>query len=467
MSNNQIKKDKNNKIFGFKPIFFVTLLCVLGLNIFCIHKYPDKINKFYHPLLTPLFLITMLGITLSYIGSKVPVLNKLGLGFLLCIFIPSYLVFKGWIPRQLAENIDKGFFNKPNQNFGIGINFSQFFITIVIAGSLLSVDRNLLRRSLIKFVPLTIFSVFVCGFAIGGLGYLLNYKCPSIFASRSQGSIWDVIFFVFVPLTNGGTNLGINGFANGIYQEAFKTEASTIRTAILGPLVLARTLSIFIAGLLYIIFDKSKYSGKGKLEKSSTQLDQINQTKTTKNSGIIDFKTIGMGWLIIFALYSIGSMINQLLLGKMDPMVYMIILLLLIKIFNLMSQENQNAVTQSGKFMTENFTSAVLVGLGLTTNFEQLKSTISNPSVLIIVCASLLIATLITFLIAPKLGFYPLETALTSGISSYSIGGAGNVGVMTISHRMNLLPFAMIATRLTGPLVYVIANIAFRSIYMA
>ncbi|MDV3197669.1 MAG: 2-hydroxycarboxylate transporter family protein, partial [Candidatus Phytoplasma australasiaticum] len=204
-----------------------------------------------------------------------------------------------------------------------------------------------------------------------------------------------------------------------------------------------------------------------KLEKSSTQLDQINQTKTTKNSGIIDFKTIGMGWLIIFALYSIGSMINQLLFGKMDPMVYMIILLLLIKIFNLMSQENQNAVTQSGKFMTENFTSAVLVGLGLTTNFEQLKSTISNPSVLITVCASLLIATLITFLIAPKLGFYPLETALTSGISSYSIGGAGNVGVMTISHRMNLLPFAMIATRLTGPLVYVIANIAFRSIYMA
>ncbi|MDV3192342.1 MAG: hypothetical protein Q8853_02815, partial [Candidatus Phytoplasma australasiaticum] len=42
--------------------------------------------------------------------------------------------------------------------------------------------------------------------------------------------------------------------------------------------------------------------------------------------------------------------------------------------------------------MTENFTSAVLVGLGLTTNFEQLKSTISNPSVLIIVCASLLMA---------------------------------------------------------------------------
>ncbi|MDV3205118.1 MAG: 2-hydroxycarboxylate transporter family protein, partial [Sweet potato little leaf phytoplasma] len=42
--------------------------------------------------------------------------------------------------------------------------------------------------------------------------------------------------------------------------------------------------------------------------------------------------------------------------------------------------------------------------------------------------------------------FYPLETALTSGISSYSIGGAGNVGVMTISHRMNLLPFAMILT---------------------
>ncbi|MDO8059965.1 2-hydroxycarboxylate transporter family protein [Candidatus Phytoplasma citri] len=465
MSNNQ-KKESNTKIFGFKPIFFSTLLLILGLNIFCIAHYPDKINKFYHPLLTPLFLITMLGITLSYIGSKVPGLNKLGLGFLLCIFIPSYLVFKGWIPKQLAEYIDKGFFNKPNNDYGIGINFSQFFITIVIAGSLLSVDRQLLKRSLIKFVPLTIFSIFICCITVGGLGYLLNYQCPEIFQKLSKGPILDSIFFVFVPLTNGGTNLGINGFANGIYKEAFQAEASTIRTAILGPLVLARTLSIFIAGLLYIIFDKSKYSGQGQLEKSPSNSNPKDQIKTAKIQEIKDFKTICMGWLIIFALYSVGSMINQLLFGKMDPMVYMIILLLIIKIFDLMSQENQNAVTQSGKFMTENFTSAVLVGLGLTTNFQQLKETVLNPSILIIVYASLLIAALITFFMAPKLGFYPLETALTSGISSYSIGGAGNVGVMTISHRMNLLPFAMIATRLTGPLVYVIANLAFRSIYM-
>ncbi|MDO8167955.1 2-hydroxycarboxylate transporter family protein [Candidatus Phytoplasma melaleucae] len=460
-SNNNRKKIK---VFGFHPLAFLSLCGILFFNIYCLREWPSKSQNLYHPMLTPLFLIMVLGFGLNFIGSQIPILNKLGLGFLLCIFIPSYLVYKGWIPFQLANNFDKGFFNKADSKYGVGMNFSQFFITIVISGSLLSVDKNLLKRSLFKFIPLTILAVCTCFLVIGFLGALLQYKCPGIFQNRSQGSFLDSIFFIGVPLTNGGTNLGINGFANGLYKEAFPTSSpSDIRSFILAPLILARILSIFLAGLLYVFFDKTKLSGKGSLEKNNA-INSTNKQQQQKYS--TENKKIGMGLTIIFALYALGSMINQLLYGKMDAMVYVILILLIIKIFDLFSSEYQNCVEQAGKFMTENFTSAILVGLGLTTNFNQLQKIMTDKNILLIVMFSLLTAITITFLLSRKLGFYPLETALTSGICSHSIGGTGNVGVMAISHRLSLLPFAMIATRIVGPLVYVGASIIFRSIYM-
>ncbi|WP_153368954.1 2-hydroxycarboxylate transporter family protein [Candidatus Phytoplasma sacchari] len=466
---NIFKNFKNTKIFDFKIGFFLIIFIIGILNIFYIHQNPDLIKKIWHPLITPLFIMMLLGITLNFIGKNIPILNKFGLGFLLCIIIPSFMVHKGIINKDIAYYFDKLFFNKTSPNKveeGIGVNFSQFFITIVIAGSILSVEKDLLKRSIFKFIPLTLISIFLTILITGFLGYLLGYKCPEIFLDKSKGSFFDSIFFVSVPLTNGGTNLGINGFANGIYHDFFQKDASAIRTAILAPLVLARVLSIFFASVLFVLFDKTNFSGKGYLEKNKKT--NLNLKKSKKS--ILEYQNIGIGMLVIFAFYSIGNIINSFISNKfptlkLDAMVYVIFLLLIIKIFNLMSEKNQNCVVQTGKFMMINFTAPVLAGLGLTTNFSELISCITNKNILLMVFFSLLLVILITFLLSNFFGFYPLEASLTAGICSHSIGGTGNIGVMAISHRTDLLPFAMIATRIVGPIIFSLASISFGYIY--
>ncbi|RAM57745.1 malate:citrate symporter [Candidatus Phytoplasma oryzae] len=470
----KIKKIQNNKIFGFSLLIFFLFIGIIALNIFYINENPQLIKRLWHPLITPIFIMMILGITLNFIGNNIPLLNKFGLGFLLCILVPSFLVHKGIINKDILHNFDKLFFNKPSVKSvkdGIGINFSQFFITIVISGSILSIDKELLKRSIFKFIPLTLISIFLSILITSFFGYLLNYQCPAIFMDKSKGSFWDSIFFVLVPLTNGGTNLGINGFANGIYCNVFQKESADIRTAILAPLILARVLSIFVAGILYVLFDKTKFSGQGQLEinQKPQSFKKSFKKEDVDKKNILDYQNIGMGLLIIFALYSIGNMLNVFISEntfiELDAMVYVILMLLVIKIFSLLSEKNQNYVSQAGKFMMINFTAPVLAGLGLTTDFSELIKCITDKNILFMVVLSITLVVSITFVLASYFGFYSLESALTAGICSHSIGGTGNIGVMAISNRLDLLPFAMIATRVVGPIIFSIAAVTFSLIY--
>ncbi|QTX03165.1 malate/citrate symporter [Candidatus Phytoplasma luffae] len=463
----KIKKDYY--IFGIHPLLFLGLLLIGSAHIVLINYHPGDIKKLWHPILTPLFLMMILGFGLNFIGQSVPYLNKLGLGFLLCILVPSYLVHRGIINKTVADNFKKSFFAKPDTNdtsLGLGVNFSQFFITLVIAGSILSVDRNLLRRSLSRFIPLTLITVTSAILLTGTIGWALGYKCHKSLQYKSKGSFLDSIFFVCFPLTNGGTNLGINGWAYGKMGTIFqKIPSDTIRSIIIAPLVFARSLSIFLAGILFVIFNKTKFSGKGLLEKN-----QIKNSQLSKNKIQLNYKNIGIGMILIMGLYSVGEMINFGMTKinknlKLDAMVYVILFLVLIKIFNLISDENQNYMSQTGKYISTNFTIPVLAGLGLTTKFSVLKEVAMDYKVVIMVLTSLLSTVIITFLLAKYFKFNAFEASLTAGISSHSIGGTGNIGVMEITKRSDLLPFAMISTRVVGPIIYTVSSILIGFVY--
>ncbi|MBP3059302.1 malate:citrate symporter [Texas Phoenix palm phytoplasma] len=430
---------------------------------------PGGINNLWHPLLTPFFIMMCLGMTFNFIGQNTPLLNNLGLGFILCIVVPSYLVHKGYISYWIAEYFDKMFFNKSNTaEQGIGINFSQFFITIVIAGSICGIETSLLKNSIKRFIPLTLLAVLGSFLITGCLGYLLHYRCPGIFGHKSRGPFYDSIFFVAIPLTNGGTNLGINGFSNSLYHNYFKKDSSSIRTAIIAPLILARVLSIFFAAFLNLALDNTELSGRGNLDKSGYGGSGGGRMGS---DSMANFQSIGAGFLMIFTLYSLGNMLNYYIVQqggmrfRLDAMVYVIAVLLLIKLFDILPQEEQSHISQAGNFMTSIFTAPVLAALGLTTNFGELMSCVLDRNILFMVIMSFSTVIISTLFLAKLFNFYPLEAALTAGICSHSIGGTGNIGVMSVSNRINLLPFAMIATRIVGPIVFSLATFSFGYVY--
>ncbi|WP_341266470.1 2-hydroxycarboxylate transporter family protein [Candidatus Phytoplasma fraxini] len=456
-----LNKVKKIKIYNSRFLIFLILFLVLLCNIHFINTSDNPqeiIKKMWHPFSTSLFFIMVSGMGLNFVGNQIPFLNKLGLGFLLCIFVPSYLVYKKIIITPLIHKQLTNFISNSND----GINFPKFVITIVIVGGILNIDYILLKRFILKFVPLALLTVFISYFFTGLLGYLLGYKPPEFIYNKFQNFFIDSIFFISVPLTNGGANLGINGVAD-IYQKFFCLDINIdkMKSILLAPLIIARCFSIVLSGLLYLILDKTKYSGKGKLEKNGNTF-----VKEIKNSTYpLDYKNIGMGLMIILGFYSLGVLINQNISSGLDEMVYVIILSLIAKMCCLIPKKYQNYSVQVGRIMSMHFTVPMMVALGLTIDFEVLKSYITNYQTILLVCASLLISVFISFYLAYLFNFYLLEFALIVGISSYSIGSTGNIGVMSVSKRTELLPLSIISTRLVGALFFIITSFSFCRIY--
>ena len=70
------------------------------------------------------------------------------------------------------------------------------------------------------------------------------------------------------------------------------------------------------------------------------------------------------------------------------------------------------------------------------------------------------VVTLMTvgFFVGRWLGMYPIETAIVNACHSGQ-GGTGDVAILTAANRMQLMPFAQIATRIGGAIVVTITLI--------
>jgi Na+/citrate or Na+/malate symporter len=64
------------------------------------------------------------------------------------------------------------------------------------------------------------------------------------------------------------------------------------------------------------------------------------------------------------------------------------------------------------------------------------------------------------FVVARFIGLYPIDTAIATGCHSGQ-GGTGDVAILTAGNRMQLMPFAQIATRIGGAIMVTLTLIAF------
>ncbi|HFP8406873.1 TPA: 2-hydroxycarboxylate transporter family protein, partial [Enterococcus faecium] len=55
-------------------------------------------------------------------------------------------------------------------------------------------------------------------------------------------------------------------------------------------------------------------------------------------------------------------------------------------------------------------------------------------------------------------GLYPIESTITAGLCNNSMGGTGNVAVLSAANRMELIAFAQMGNRLGGAIVLIISG---------
>ncbi|CAP18291.1 Malate (citrate)/Na+ symporter [Candidatus Phytoplasma mali] len=483
----KLSKYKSN-ILGFNlPVLIIIMLILVFQIYFGFNKNNQNSNiDSWHSLMTSLLVAMTFAGILQFIGSKIPFLKDIGGGSILCILIPSILVslqivnsFINTNQGSIHEFREIIITNFKNFNSDKGFGFSSFFVTSLIVYSFLSMDNNLLKSAFKKFFPLVIISLIsgalitsLFGYCLGLMGYQPIIGIHGV-ATSSYSNFTDTLYYIFVPLSSGGMTAGIMPLRES-YSSVIGCDADKVFGHIVPALLVGGIFSIFAAGIIKKIFINTKYNGNGNLEinnEASLQNEKIPKKQILSKQ--IDYNSITTGFIVIFSFHSLTVLLRTIFKSIIDikyhkflpeSIVFLVLVVIIIKLLNLINEHFMECIKQASKLVTTLFTSALLVILGFTLNIQTALDALTFPFFLTCL-VSVITVSLTAGVIGHFLNFYAVESSITAGLCLNSIGGAGNINILSAANLMELISFAQISTRIGGALIVAFASITYPIFY--
>jgi len=373
------------------------------------------------------------GFTCAEIGKRIPIIRSIGGSAIFATFIPSCLVFYHLLPASLLQPVTAFFKNT---------NFLYLFITAIIVGSILGMDRRVLIKGFLKiFVPLASGSVIAA--MVGTLvGTALGMGTHHTF------------FFTVVPIMAGGVGEGAIPLSMG-YAQILHQSQGDMFAQLLPPVMLGSLIAILLAGLLNYVGKKYPHlTGEGRLQPD--EHDEMDPTQE-EITGHIDVSHIAAAGIMAISLYLLGTLCFNLF-GLPAP-VAMLFIAVVVKLAHGASPKLQEGAFVVYKFFRIAVVYPLLFAVGVAiTPWDKLIAAF-HPANIITIFAT--VATLMAtgFLVGRWLKMYPIETAIINATHSGQ-GGTGDVAILTAANRMMLMPFAQVATRIGGAITVTLVLIA-------
>ncbi|WP_211235948.1 2-hydroxycarboxylate transporter family protein [Roseomonas gilardii] len=387
------------------------------------------------------------GFTCAEIGKRIPLLNRIGGSSLVTIFLPSFLVAHELLPAPMVQAVT---------TFTRSTNFIYLFITAVVVGSILSMDRRVLIGGFLKiFIPLLVGSAV--GLLVGGtVGWIVGI------------GFWRSILYVVVPVMAGGVGEGAIPLSVG-YAEALGADHGQMLGQILPLVFFGNLVAIICAGALNTLGKRRPHlTGNGQLQPVSGKQDRGARSSPATEASTghgsahadttrLDVATIAAGGITGIAIYVLGMLI-QSLFGLPAP-VAMLFLVVMAKILRAVPPSLEEGSRVVFRFFVTAVTYPLLfsTAVALTPWHELVEA--FHPANLVTIVATVLSLTATGYYVGRLLRMYPIETAIVNACHS-GLGGTGDVMILTAAERMELMPFAQVATRIGGALTVTTAIVA-------
>ena len=373
---------------------------------------------------TMIAVLALGGFGCAEIGRRLPIIRNLGAAAIFATFVPSYLVYAHLLPEGLL---------KPIAEFTKASNFLYLFIASIIVGSIFGMDRQVLIKGFLKiFVPLAAGSI-VAGTVGTLIGVLLGLGAHHTF------------FYVVIPIMAGGVGEGAIPLSIG-YAEILHQDQGNLFAQVLPPIMLASLTAILLAGFLNWVGKKlPRLTGEGRLQPGVEE--ELTPGEEKAAASALDPAAIAAAGITAIALYLLGTACFKLF-GLPGP-VAMLFLAIVVKLTRAVPPSLQLASQTVYKFFSTAVTYPLLFAIGVSlTPWETLVAALTpaNIAVIVVTVASL-IAT--GFFVGRLLGMYPIDTAIVTATHSGQ-GGTGDIAILTAANRLELMPFAQIATRIGG-----------------
>lgn len=421
---------KNFKIMGLSLPIYLTLLVVLLVAVFMGVLPNGMIGAFAF--------MMIVGALLDLIGNNTPIVKTFfGGGPIVVIFGSAALVYFNILPKEVTDNIT---------TFMKGGGFLDFYIAALITGSILGMSRKLLIKAAIRFFP-TIVGGVVVALALVALGGMAFGQSPA-----------ESMAYIGIPIMGGGMGAGAVPLAE-VFGKGLNMPPEDILSRLVPAVALGNALAIVFGGLLDRLGKKyPSLSGNGKLMDLGE--DDLKVVDSADHFTLADF---GIGIAIATSFFTFGNIVAEVLVRTIGldihPYAWMIISVAIAKSINLLPAKLEEACANWYKFVATNWTVALLMGIGIAyTDLGQVIDAFS-PVYLVLVFLVVLGAVIGTAIVGKLVGFYPIEAAITAGLCMANMGGTGDVAVLTAAHRMELMPFAQISSRLGGAFIILLASI--------
>lgn len=433
---------KDWKIAGLKLPIYLLVLLISILAIF--------IGVMPKGMIGALLFLMIGGELLNVIGNHCPVVKTyFGGGPIVVIFSGAAIVYFKLLPQNVIAMVDtfmKDSIKVTAAGGSIKIatsGFLDFYIAALITGSIFGMNRELLIKSAIRYLPTIIAGVAV---ALG----LVALTGPLVGISAGQA-----IAYIGIPIMGGGMGAGAVPISQ-VFERALSIPSEEILSKLVPAVALGNAMAIVGGGMLDKLGKmKPSLTGNGQMLVKGVFEVPNDQTDTIQ---VNDYAT---GIIMSTMFFALGSLIAYFIkpLVNIHTYAWMIASVAVIKALNIMPQEITRACSVWYKFVATNWTAALMLGIGMSyTNLGQIISAFTPQY--IILCAVVVIGAIIgSGIVGRWLGFNFVEAAITGGLCMANMGGTGDVAVLTASHRMELMPFAQISSRLGGAFIIFLASI--------
>ncbi len=375
------------------------------------------------------------GFLCAELGKRLPLLRNVGGPAILATFVPSALVHYKVLPDCFAQ---------PVAEFTVSTQFLYLFITAVIVGSILGMDRAVLVRGFLKIiVPLLIGSAAATtvGAAVG-----MALGLPTK----------DTLLFVILPIMAGGIGEGAIPLSIG-YAETMHLPQGAAFARMLPAVMFGSLTAILFAGVLNYLGKKfPRFSGEGRLEPG--ERDDMNP-REHEVPAHMDVDNIAAAGIFAIALYVAGLAVQEAI-GFPAP-VLLLFFAVVAKLTNAVPPKTQEGAYTVYRLFRVAVTYPLLFAMGVAlTPWDALVDALQWKNLLTIV------ATVVTLIVtgwfaARWVKLYAVEAAIVNACHSGQ-GGTGDVAILTAANRMQLMPFAQIATRVGGALTVTLTLLALR-----
>ncbi|MYM39209.1 malate permease [Pseudoduganella sp. CY13W] len=410
---------------GLVPLPIYLLLLALIGGFVSMGKVPTDIS-------VSIAVLAVGGFTCAEFGKRMPLLRHIGAAAIFATFVPSFLVYVHAMPPVLLKNVAE---------FTKNSNFLYLFIASIVVGSIFSMDRNVLIKGFLKiFAPLAAGTVVAAlvGTAVG----------------TALGMSWQhTLFFIVVPIMAGGVGEGAIPLSIG-YAAILGHAQGEIFAEVLPPVMLGSLSAILMSGALNFVGKRYPHlTGEGRLQPGAE--DELRVAELP--AATVDVGQIAAAGLTAITLYMVGLMAHKLF--EFPAPVVMLFVAVLLMLCRVVSPQLQQASGVVYKFFSTAVTYPLLFAIGAAlTPWDKLIAAFTIVNLITIVAT---VATLMAtgFVVGRMLKMYPIETAIINACHSGQ-GGTGDVAILTAANRMQMMPFAQIATRIGGAIVVTLALFA-------